>query len=211
MTLYYPMMMNLSGRRCLVIGGGKVAERKVASLLEADGEVVVISPALTLRLATMAKSEIIRHIARGFRSGDLDGAFLCVVATNDRALQRKVAKEAKEQRVLANIADSEEACDFLVPSYFRRGDLLVSISTAGKSPALAKRIRRDLEESFGWEYERLLKVLTGLRARILEEVKDPRRRRSILERTAHPELLALVRETDLQSLPDRVWAYLTAS
>jgi len=211
MTVYYPIMMSLSGRRCLVIGGGKVAERKVASLLEADAEVVVVSPTLTLRLATMAKNEIICHLPRGFRSGDLMGAFLCVVATNDRALQRQVAKEAKEQRVLANIADSEEACDFLVPSYFRRGDLLVSISTGGKSPALAKRIRRDLEESFGGEYERLLKVLTGLRPRIVKEVKDPRRRRSILERAADPELLSLVRETDPERLPDRVWSYLISS
>lgn len=205
------MMMNLLQRRCVVVGGGKVAERKVASLLEAGAEVTLVSPTLTPKLASLAKSEIICHLPREYRSEDLKEAFLCVVATNDRRLQKRIAKEAKEQGVLANIVDSEEACDFLVPSYFRRGDLLVSISTAGKSPALAKRIRKDLEEIFGWEYERLLKVLTGLRPRLLEEVKDPGRRQSILERSADPELLTLVRETDPESLPDRVWAYLTAS
>jgi precorrin-2 dehydrogenase/sirohydrochlorin ferrochelatase len=210
MTTYYPMMMNLWGKRGVVIGGGKVAERKVASLLEAGAEVTLVSPTLTPKLGSLAKNEIIYYISREYRKGDLNGAFLCVVATNDRRLQKRVAQDAKEQGVLANIVDSEEVCDFLVPSYFRRGDLVVSISTAGKSPALAKRIRRDLEEVFGWEYETLLKVLTGLRPRITEEVKDPERRRSILERTADPELLDLVRETDPKALPDRVWAYLTA-
>jgi len=210
MSIYYPMMMNLSQRRCLVIGGGAVAERKVASLLEAGGLVILVSPNVTPRLAAMVTTELIHHLPRRYRRGDLRGAFLCVVATNDRRLQKQIWKEAKEQGVLANIADSAEACDFLVPSYFRRGDLLVSISTAGKSPALAKRIRRDLEGRFGREFEVLLEVLTSLRPRILEEVKDPKRRRSILERTGDPDLLTLVRETDLESLPDRVWAYLMA-
>jgi len=210
MSIYYPMMMNLSQRRCLVIGGGAVAERKVASLLDAGGLVILVSPNVTPRLAAMATTELIHHLPRRYRRGDLRGAFLCVVATNDRRLQKQIWKEAKEQGVLANIADSTEACDFLVPSYFRRGDLLVSISTAGKSPALAKRIRRDLEGRFGREFEVLLEVLTSLRPRILEEVKDPKRRRSILERTGDPDLLTLVRETDLESLPDRVWAYLMA-
>ena len=210
MSIYYPMMMNLSQRRCLVIGGGAVAERKVASLLEAGGLVILVSPNVTPRLAAMATTELIHHLPRRYRRGDLRGAFLCVVATNDRRLQKQIWKEAKEQGVLANIADSAEACDFLVPSYFRRGDLLVSISTAGKSPALAKRIRRDMEGRFGREFEVLLEVLTSLRPRILEEVKDPKRRRSILERTGDPDLLTLVRETDLESLPDRVWAYLMA-
>ena len=187
-----------------------MAERKVASLLEAGGLVILVSPNVTPRLAAMATTELIHHLPRRYRRGDLRGAFLCVVATNDRRLQKQIWKEAKEQGVLANIADSAEACDFLVPSYFRRGDLLVSISTAGKSPALAKRIRRDLEGRFGREFEVLLEVLTSLRPRILEEVKDPKRRRSILERTGDPDLLTLVRETDLESLPDRVWAYLMA-
>jgi precorrin-2 dehydrogenase len=209
--MYYPMMMNISGRRCVVVGGGKVAERKVASLLEAGAMVVLVSPAMTPLLSSMVKSGMIEHVSRRYRKGDLKRAFLCVVATNDRRLQERIWKEAEDQGVLANIVDSDEDCDFLVPSYFRRGDLVVSISTSGKSPALAKRIRKDLEEQYGWEYEVLLKVLTWARPRILQEVKDPRRRRSILERSGHPELLVLVRQSDPESLPERVWAYLTAS
>jgi precorrin-2 dehydrogenase/sirohydrochlorin ferrochelatase len=209
--MYYPMMMNIAGRRCVVVGGGKVAERKVASLLEAGAMVVLVSPAMTPMLSSMVKSGMIEHVSRRHRKGDLKRAFLCVVATNDRRLQERIWKEAKDQGVLANIVDSDEDCDFLVPSYFRRGDLVISISTSGKSPALAKRIRKDLEEQYGWEYEVLLKVLTWARPRILQEVKDPRRRRSILERSGHPELLVLVRQSDPESLPERVWAYLTAS
>jgi precorrin-2 dehydrogenase/sirohydrochlorin ferrochelatase len=210
MTVYYPMMMNITGRRCVVIGGGKVAERKVASLLEAGAMVVLVSPAMTPSLSSMAKNGIIEHLPRRYRRGDLKRAFLCVVATNDRRLQKRICKEAQDQGVLANIVDSEEDCDFLVPSYFRRGDLTISISTSGKSPALAKKIRNDLQELYGWEYEVLLRVLTWARPRIMEEVKDPKRRQSILERTARPELLALVRQSDPGSLPERVWAYLTA-
>jgi precorrin-2 dehydrogenase/sirohydrochlorin ferrochelatase len=209
--MYYPMMMNIAGRRCVVVGGGKVAERKVASLLEAGAMVVLVSPAMTPLLFSMVKSGMIEHVSRRYRKGDLKRAFLCVVATNDRRLQERIWKEAEDQGVLANIVDSDEDCDFLVPSYFRRGDLVISISTSGKSPALAKRIRKDLEEQYGWEYEVLLKVLTWARPRILQEVKDPRRRRSILERSGHPELLVLVRQSDPESLPERVWAYLTAS
>ncbi len=209
--MYYPMMMNIAGRRCVVVGGGKVAERKVASLLEAEAMVALVSPAMTPLLSSMVKSGMIEHVSRRYRKGDLKRAFLCVVATNDRRLQERIWKEAKDQGVLANIVDSDEDCDFLVPSYFRRGDLVISISTSGKSPALAKRIRKDLEEQYGWEYEVLLKVLTWARPRILQEVKDPRRRRSILERSGHLELLVLVRQSDPESLPERVWAYLTAS
>jgi precorrin-2 dehydrogenase/sirohydrochlorin ferrochelatase len=209
--MYYPMMMNISGRRCVVVGGGRVAERKVASLLEAGAMVVLVSPAMTPMLSSMVKSGMIEQVSRRYRKGDLKRAFLCVVATDDRRLQDRIWKEARDQGVLANIVDSEEDCDFLVPSYFRRGDLVISISTSGKSPALAKRIRKDLEEQYGWEYEVLLKVLTWARPRILQEVKDPRRRRSILERSGHPELLVLVRQSDPESLPERVWAYLMAS
>ena len=209
--MYYPMMMNIAGRRCVVVGGGKVAERKVASLLEAGAMVVLVSPAMTPLLFSMVKSGMIEHVSRRYRKGDLKRAFLCVVATNDRRLQERIWKEAEDQGVLANIVDSDEDCDFLVPSYFRRGDLVISISTSGKSPALAKRIRKDLEEQYGWEYEVLLKVLTWARPRIRQEVTDPRRRRSSLERSGHPELLVLVRQSDPESLPERVWAYLTAS
>jgi len=211
MPIYYPMMMNITGKRCVVVGGGKVAERKVASLLDAGAIVVLVSPTMTPKLSSMAKTGMIEYYPRRYRKGDLKGTFLCVVATNDRRLQQRISEEAQEQGVLANIVDTEEACDFLVPSYFRRGDLTISISTSGKSPALAKKIRKDLEQIYGWEYEALLKILTWARPRIMEEVKDPGRRRTILERTAHPELLTLVRQSDLESLPQRVWAYLTAS
>jgi len=210
MSVYYPMMMNIRSRRCVVVGGGTVAERKVASLLEAGAEVTLVSPTLTPGLREMAEKEMIRYLPRKYRKGDLDGSFLCVVATNDPRLQKRIWKEAQGKEILANITDWEEACDFLVPSYFRRGELLICVSTGGRSPALAKRIRKDLEDVYGWEYEILLEVLTQLRPRMLEEIKNPKKRRSALERAGNPELVALVSETDPADLPDRVWAYLMA-
>lgn len=163
---YYPICLRITDRPCLVIGGGLIAEQKVRSLLDADANVTVVSPALTPGLAEWARAGRIVHIPRGYRRGDLVGATLVYAATDDEDLQTQVANDAHEAGVLVNVVDRPRLCDFIVPSILAQGDLLVAVSTSGTSPALAKRIRHDLEASFGPEYAVALTLLKRLRLQL---------------------------------------------
>jgi precorrin-2 dehydrogenase/sirohydrochlorin ferrochelatase len=175
------MFVDLSGRRCAVIGGGSVAERKVGGLLACGASVKVISPKLTRNLRKWAEGEKIEHVPRGYEKGDLKGAFLVIAASNDGEVNDRVRREASALGIPANVADRPESCGFFIPSVVRRGLLTLAISTGGASPALAKRLRTDLEEQVGPEYAGLLKALERLRAEVLEKVKDPAERRRILQ------------------------------
>jgi len=160
---YYPIFLRVAGRACVVIGGGTVAARKVESLLDADATVTVISPELTPELNAMAATGQVAHHRRLYQDGDLRGFFLGYAATNDAAAHRRIAREAETTGVLLNVVDAPELCSFIVPSVMQRGDLVIATSTSGTSPALARRIRHDLEASFGPEYDVALRLLGRLR------------------------------------------------
>ncbi len=160
---YYPVFLDLRGRRVVVVGGGLIAQRKVTALLRARAEVDVVSPNVTRRLAQAAAHGTIRHMARRFRSGDLRGAWLVCAATDDHAVNARVYQTACKARVFANIVDQKSLCSFLAPSIARRGQLTVAVSTGGASPTIAKHLRRDIERTLGPEYGRLLRVMAGLR------------------------------------------------
>ncbi len=197
MGRYYPMMVDLAGRRCLVVGGGVVAERKVRALLEAGGEGVVVSPALTPGLEALKREGRIVHLARLYQPGDLAGSFLVFGATDDHQLNSRLADEAKAAGVLANMADSPISGTFVAPAVLTRGDLVIAISTGGDSPALAKKIREDLESVYGEEYAELLNVLERVRERAKREVADQGRRRALLERAVESDLLRVIRTGDV--------------
>jgi precorrin-2 dehydrogenase / sirohydrochlorin ferrochelatase len=152
---YYPLYLEMNRRRCLVVGGGAVAERKIASLLEAGAEVTVISPDVTEVVARWSKNHSIQFHARRYQRGDVNGHELIFVATNDDAVNAQVHQDGKSQGVWVNAADDPEHCDFILPSVLRRGDLTVAVSSGGNSPALARTIREDLEGYFTQEYEQL--------------------------------------------------------
>ena len=197
MGRYYPLMVDLTGRRCLVVGGGEVAERKVRALLEAGGEVLVVSPALTPGLEALKREGRIVHLARPYQPGDLAGSFLVFGATDDHRVNRRLADEAKAAGVLANMADSPTSGTFLAPAVLTRGDLVIAISTGGDSPALARKIREDLESVYGEEYAELLNVLEQVRERAKREVADQGRRRALLERAVESDLLRVIRAGDV--------------
>jgi len=188
MTNYYPMMVDLSGRRCLVVGGGRVAERKVALLLDCGAVVEVVSPDTTPKLTALAAAGTIHLVRRAVRPDDLTGAFLIFVATDDPVVNHTVAVQAREAGGLVNVADAPEACTFHVPSAVRRGDLTIAISTGGGSPALAKRLRQRIEATIGPEYEAFLAALRELRTLAREAVLDPAERRAIYRRALDSEL-----------------------
>jgi precorrin-2 dehydrogenase/sirohydrochlorin ferrochelatase len=163
---YYPVFLRVAGRRCLVIGGGQVAEHKVQSLLRADAQVTIISPQLTPTLTALAAAHRVTHHMRAYTHGDLRRFLLVYAATDNEQVQAQIADEAAAAGVLLNVADRAELCDFIAPSVLQRGDLLIAASTSGTSPALAKRIRQDLEGAFGTEYDLALQILGRLRQQL---------------------------------------------
>ncbi len=188
MRKLYPMMVDLTGRRCLVVGGGAVAERKVTLLTECGADVEVVSPVTTARLAALAASGAVRVRRRPVRPSDLTGAFLVVVATDDPQVNREMAQRVRGAGGLVNVADDLEACSFLVPSVLRRGDLTIAISTGGGSPALAKKLRQRLEQTIGPEYEAYLTALRLLRERTRRAIADPQARQAVYRRAVESDL-----------------------
>ena len=166
---YYPIMLDVKGRRCVVIGGGQVALRKTQALLECGAAVEVISPALCPGLEELASSGSLKAVLRPYRRGDLQGTALVIAAADDSEVNRSVSEEAAASGVLVNVVDVPGLSSFIVPSSLSRGDVTIAVSTNGKSPALARRIRTELEESFGEEYSLLVSLVAEVRSELKRE------------------------------------------
>jgi siroheme synthase-like protein len=166
---YYPMFLNIDGKRCVVAGGGDVAFRKVKTLLEHGATIVVISPDLCSGLEGLAENGQIQVYRRLYHPGDLKDAFIAVAATDNSAVNREIMKEARNEAVLINIVDDAENSDFIVPSQMRIEDITIAVSTSGKSPALARKIRTKLEKEFGIEYIDLYKLISEARSEIKKQ------------------------------------------
>jgi precorrin-2 dehydrogenase/sirohydrochlorin ferrochelatase len=211
MRKFYPMMVDVAGKRCLVVGGGTVAERKVTLLVECDADVEVVSPRTTARLTALATAGRLRLRRRTVRPSDLRGAFLVVVATDDPQVNREVAEAVRTAGGLVNVADDPDACTFLVPSVVRRGDLTIAISTGGGSPALAKKLRQRLEQTIGPEYEAFLGALRALRERARQAIADPERRQAIYRRAVESDLFEQVARGDPAAVAARIEDLLQAA
>jgi precorrin-2 dehydrogenase/sirohydrochlorin ferrochelatase len=163
---YYPVLVDLAGRRCVMVGGGIIAGRRVDGLLTAGARVTVISPRLTRTLAAMAAEGRIDHEAREYRDGDLDGADLAFVATDAGEVNAAVAREARARGVWINAADDPARCTFILPALVRRGDLTVAVATGGSSPALARAIREELETYLTDDYATLAAIAAEARREV---------------------------------------------
>lgn len=159
----YPVMLDLEGRPCLVVGGGLIAERKVTGLLAAGARVTVVSPTLSPGLAALASDGGLQWWSREYRAEDVAGFALVMVATDDGEVNAAVAREGKERGVWVNAADDPAHCDFILPSVLRRGELVVAVATGGTSPALSRAIREDLEGYFTEDYAGLAEVVAEVR------------------------------------------------
>jgi precorrin-2 dehydrogenase/sirohydrochlorin ferrochelatase len=177
-----------------VVGGGAVAERKVHGLLLAGARITVISPEVTAGLAELLASGRLTLRRRVFRQGDLAGSFLVIAATDDDEVQRLVCLEAEKGNILLNVADVPERCNFILPAVVRRGALSVAVSTGGKSPALAKKMRQTLEKTMGPEYETVVNLLGALRPVVLRTGHSSRDNRELFYRLAHEDLAVWIRE-----------------
>ena len=168
-TIYYPVFLNVEGKKCVVVGGGQVALRKVGALLEYGAEVEVISSDLCPELAELAESGEILALIREYQAGDLKNAFVAIAATDNNEINRQVVAEARKRIVLVNVVDDADNSDFIVPSRLRRGEVTIAISTGGKSPALARKIHSRLEKEMGDEYALLADLVSEVRAEIRQQ------------------------------------------
>jgi precorrin-2 dehydrogenase/sirohydrochlorin ferrochelatase len=183
------MFLKLITRPCLVVGAGSIAESKIASLLEADARIRVVAPEATEQVLSWAQSKKIDWYQRKFQRNDLEGMFLVVAATSSRELHEQIFEEASRRGVLCNIVDVPELCDFYYPAVVQRGALQIAISTGGLSPALAQRLRKELEGQFGPEYEEWLEHLGEAREKLFAETPDPEERKQLLHGQASKEAL----------------------
>ena len=166
---FYPIFLNISRKQCVVIGGGKVALRKVITLYEHGADITTISPTPCPELVELAEKGQITILRRNYQAGDLKKAFIAIAATDDSAINKQIVAEAKSESVLVNVVDNSESSDFIVPSYMRKGDISIAVSTSGVSPALARRIRVKLEKELGNEYALLSKLVGEVRAELKEQ------------------------------------------
>ncbi len=195
---YYPAYLELRGHPCVVIGGGPIAERKVTTLLDAGARVTVVSPAVTAALAALADTHEIVHHARPYRPGDLAGAWLAYAATGDETVHAAIATEAAEARVFLNVVDRPRLCSFIVPAIVRRDPVTIAISTGGASPALAKRLARELDETVGPEWGLAARVLGALRTRLRDRLAaDAEMGARLFGGLADTPLVAALRDRDV--------------
>ena len=185
MTSYYPIMLKIEGKPCKVIGGGRVAERKINTLLKHGADVTLISPKITEGLSMLVEKGKIKYINRNYQKGDLKGAYLAFALTDNKDINAECEKEARENNIFINIADSEDLSDFIIPASINRGSLNISISTGGKSPMLAGKIKKELEEIYGEQYEYILNTLWELRKKILKEIPSIEERREIFKKLVY--------------------------
>src|SRR5208282_3908540 len=191
---YLPIFLDVTGRECVVVGGGEVAARKVASLLEAGARVTVVSPGLAPRLEAIVAQGLVTYVARDYARGDIRGCVLVYAGTDDSQLHRELAAEARALGIPINVVDMPELCAFIAPAVVKRGALQIAISTGGASPAFAARLRRELEDQFGTEYTLTLEVLRAARRRLHADEIDPAermRRLTDLANSALPDAIAV--------------------
>jgi precorrin-2 dehydrogenase / sirohydrochlorin ferrochelatase len=190
----FPIFVKLADRRCLVIGAGTVGQAKIQSLLDAGAKVRVIAPQGTATVKEWAELGLVTWEVREFQPSDIDGSFLVVAATNSSKTNAVIYREAQERNVLCNSVDDPEHCDFYYPAIVRRGDLQIAISTAGKSPALAQRLRRDLEAQFGPEYSNFVNQLGETRKQLLARPLKPEQRKRLLHFLASRHSVSALRK-----------------
>jgi precorrin-2 dehydrogenase/sirohydrochlorin ferrochelatase len=189
---YYPVHLDIKNRNCLVVGGGAVGTRKVNTLLECGARVTVVSSNPTRQLTKLAAEGAITLTQRSYRSADLNGTFLVIGATDDENLNQLIANDAAQNNALCNIADRPEACNFILPSIVRRGDLVITISTSGKSPALAKQLRQKLETQFGKEYTEFLLLMGAIRKKLLSQAHEPEAHKDLFNKLLDSNLIQLM-------------------
>lgn len=191
---YYPVGLNIADKKCVVVGGGEVGERKAVKLLECGAAVRVVSKTLTACLEDMKRKGAIEHIDAEYTRHHLAGAFLAFGATDRPDVNARISHDAREMGIPVNVADDPPECDFILPALVERGDLTIAILTGGGSPALAKKLRLELEERFGPEYGVLLNIMAALREKVLAKGRPSEKNKEIFETIIRSDTLKKIKE-----------------
>ena len=197
---YYPVHLDINNRSALVVGGGGVGTRKVRTLLDCGARVKVVSLETSEQLRDLAASGEIVLEERSYQSDDLSDMFLVIGATNDEKLNRQISSDADRLNTLCNIADRPEVCNFILPSIVHRDDLVITISTSGKSPALAKKLRKTLENQFGEEYGTLLRLMGAIRKKLLGQAHEPEAHKPLFEQLLNSDLIGMIRKAEIDKI-----------
>lgn len=197
---YYPVNLDIRNRKCLVVGGGAVGTRKVMTLLDCGAKVTVVSTDVAEKLQELSDSDIIKLEKRPFQISDLDEMFLVIGATDNQEINKEIHSEAERLGILCNIADRPEDCNFILPAIVNRGDLIIAISTSGKSPAFAKKMRKDLEKEFGTEYAEFLKLMGEIRNKLLSEDHEPEAHKHLFEQLIKRDLVEMIKDRDIAAV-----------
>jgi len=208
----YPVNLRLCDRLCVVIGGGHVAIRKIKTLLICGAIVRVVSPYVQPDLKRIILARRLQWLEREYVEGDLRGAFLAFAATSDPGVQQQVKEEAEKYKIILNSADDPVGSDFHVPAHFRRGEMLMTVSTGGSSPTLSRQIREWLEQEIGPEYEAVVGFLAMVRDTVVSRDNDSAAHRELFQRLLNLDIVKLIRDADwfdlqmvlLQELPGDV-------
>ena len=198
---YYPVFLDLHGKKAVVIGGGGVAERKVRTLVKAGALVKLISPDITNALEKLKKRGLLIHIKRHYQKGDLKNALIVIAGTSSVRINQKIAQDAKH---LINVIDNPSEGNFIAPSLVKRGPLTIAISSEGTSPAVAKLIRKEIESIYGQEFIRYFEFLRTMRTKALNEIKDNKERKEFLKSLASKKIFDTVRKKNPSSLMKQI-------
>lgn len=201
---YFPVCLNINEKSCVVVGGGSVAERKAKSLLACGAKVTVISPVLTEALQSLYERRRIKWLSREYQKVDIADAFLVIAATDDPQVQKQVFCEAEEKNILVNVADVPEKCNFILPATVRRGDFTLSVSTGGKSPALARKIRQQLDGQFGMEYATAINLLGELRTIVLAKGLTQTENKLIFEKLLDDKIVEWAKKGSWEEIEDHI-------
>ncbi len=198
MSEFYPILLRLKGKPVLVIGGGHVAERKVKSLLKYGAKVFLVSKALTYKLQELIKHKKVIFLGQDFCESHLVDKFLLIVATNDHLLNKSIAEKGRQKGILVNVVDQPSECDFIVPSVVKKGDLIIAVSTSGKSPFISRKIRERLESIFGNEQKIVLDIMSTVRQLLIKAGEQDKEK--IYAKLYNPDILNKIKAEDVEGV-----------
>src|SRR5215203_3003834 len=207
-TPFYIACLKLTGRRCVVVGGGQIGLEKVEGVLACDGRVVLIAPEAEPELQRLAAEGSIEWVRRDYEPGDLEATFIAIAATDDTDVNIRIYEDAEKRAMLVNVVDVPPLCNFILPAIVRTGPLAIAISTAGASPALAKRIKREIADTYGEHHSRLAELLNEARGWAKMSLPTYQDRKVFFESIVNgdPDPIELLRSGDEQAVRDLIAA-----